>query len=335
MDFQKEGLGMKKLYAIGEALIDMTPMETGKGISEVSAFSPHVGGAPANVLGAYRKLGGDASLITQVGTDPFGDKIIDLLKEYGIEHDKVKRTDEACTSLAFVALKSDGSREFSFIRKPGADMLYKPEYIGPDWFSDGYALHFCSVDLGNFPMRDATEAAINAAGKKGLLISFDPNLRFNLWNSKEELYAAVRKFLGYADIVKISDEEIEFITGKNNIEDAAGELFGDYPDLSLIIYTEGKNGQRAYTRNNFARDTYSEKNAVDTTGAGDAFIGSFLYQLSEGNTGRDELAGLSSDKLRDMLHFSGMYAGKSVRKRGAIPSYPTKEEMELELRSRE
>lgn len=320
---------MKKLYAIGEALIDMTPMETGKGISKVDAFAPHVGGAPANVLGAYRKLGGDASLITQVGTDPFGDKIIDLLTEYGIEHDKVKRTDDACTSLAFVALKSDGSREFCFFRKPGADMLYKPEYISSDWFSDGYALHFCSVDLGDFPMRDATEKAINAALEKGLIISFDPNLRFNLWSSKSELYEAVRKFLGYADIVKISDEEIEFITGKSNAEAGASELFRDYPGLRLIVYTEGRDGQRAFTRGSSARDTYTEKRAVDTTGAGDAFIGSFLYQLSEKNIGREDLDRLSEETMKEMLRFSGMYAGKSVRKRGAIPSYPTRAEMDL------
>lgn len=321
---------MKRLYAIGEALIDMTPTETGKGIAEVSAFSPHVGGAPANVLGAYRRLGGDASLITQVGDDPFGDKIVNLLEEYAIDHSKVLRTDAANTALAFVALKEDGGREFSFYRKPGADMLYDPSNVKEDWFDDGFALHFCSVDLGEFPMREATRKAIEIAQKKGLLISFDPNLRFNLWKSAEDLHEAVLTFLSYADLVKISDEELAFITGHEDVPAAMDRLFERYTNLKLVVYTEGKNGQRAFTRKVSARDTYTEKHAVDTTGAGDAFIGSFLYQISEKGLGRDDLAGLSEETLEAMLHFSGRYAGKSVTRAGAIPSYPTADEMKEE-----
>lgn len=319
---------MKRLYAIGEALIDMTPTETGCGISEVNSFSPHVGGAPANVLGAYRKLGGEASLITQVGDDPFGDKIVNLLEEYGIDHSKVLRTEEANTSLAFVALKEDGGREFSFYRKPGADMLYDPANIGEDWFEDGFGLHFCSVDLGDFPMREATRRAILIAKQKGLLISFDPNLRFNLWKSPEDLHEAVLSFLTYADLVKISDEELSFITGKEDVPAAMDWLFERYSDLKLIVYTEGKNGQRAFTRKVRARDTYTESHAVDTTGAGDAFIGSFLYQLSDRCLTAGELSELSEETLNAMLHFSGRYAGKSVTRAGAIPSYPTAEEMQ-------
>lgn len=325
---------MKRLYAIGEALIDMTPGETGKGIAEVSGFEPHVGGAPANVLGAYRALGGPASLITQIGADPFGDKILDLLREYDIDDSCVLRTDRANTSLAFVALKENGDREFSFYRKPGADMLYAPENVQKTWFDDGFALHFCSVDLGDFPMKDATARAIGIASEKGLLISFDPNLRLNLWDSSAALKAAVLEFLPAADIVKISDEELLFITDLTDPDAAAEKLFAQYPHLQLIVYTEGKNGQRAYTRSASAADRHVSAHAVDTTGAGDAFIGSFLYQLAAAGIRRETLPDLTAADLAEMLAFSGIYAGESVQHPGAIQSYPKQEEFREILSTR-
>ena len=173
----------KKLIAIGEALIDFIPDKTGCKFSEVTAFSPKVGGAPANVCGAFTKLGGSSALITQVGDDPFGHKIADELAFYGIDTSTVSFTDKASTALAFVSLENDGNRTFSFYRKPSADMLLAPEQLKGEWFENGYALHFCSVSLGDFPMKDAHLRAIELARKKEMLISFDPNLRFPLWNA--------------------------------------------------------------------------------------------------------------------------------------------------------
>ncbi|MCR4781498.1 MAG: carbohydrate kinase [Lachnospiraceae bacterium] len=319
---------MKRLYAIGEALIDFTPVETGKGISEVKGFEPHVGGAPANVLGAYKILGGESSMITKLGEDPFGDKIENLFKEYGIGTEHVLRTEEANTSLAFVALKEEGNREFSFYRKPGADMLLSEDEIDGDWFNDAFALHFCSVSLGNYPMREAHVKAIKAAKERNVLISFDPNLRFNLWESEDALKKAVLNFLPCVDILKISDEELEFITGETDVEKAAKILFSDYANLKLFIFTAGKDGQRAFTRNTSAIDKAIKVDAVDTTGAGDAFIGSFLYQLGEKELTPDNISDLRKEELKEMLNFSGRYAGMSVLKAGGIQSYPTKEEVE-------
>lgn len=145
----------KKLYAIGEALIDFIPQESGRPMKDVLGFCPKVGGAPANVCGAFTRLGGKSEMITQLGDDPFGDKIEEALEENGIGTSHVLRTKEANTSLAFVALKEDGNREFSFYRKPGADMLFSKEKVEADWFKDAYALHFCSVSLGDFPMKEA------------------------------------------------------------------------------------------------------------------------------------------------------------------------------------
>ena len=210
----------KKIIAIGEALIDFIPESAGGAIKDVKAFLPAVGGAPANVCGSFTKLGGKSEMITQLGMDGFGDKILDAFKEAGIGSSYVKRTDTANTSLAFVALKEDGNREFSFYRNPGADMLFRAEDVQKEWFEDAYALHFCSVSLGDFPMKEAHCIAIQYALENGAIISFDPNLRPALWKDSAEMIATVKEFIPLADIVKISDEELEAITGETSIEAA-------------------------------------------------------------------------------------------------------------------
>ena len=227
---------MKQLLAIGEALIDFIPGESEKALKEVGSFALAVGGAPANVCGAFARLGGATEIITQLGADPFGDKIVDEFRQYGIGVSHVLRTQKANTSLAFVALKADGNREFSFYRKPGADMLFDPANVKPEWFSDAFALHFCSVSLGNFPMKEAHVKAIACAQEAGALISFDPNIRFPLWDDHQKLYDAIWEFLPQAHILKISDEELAFITGCNTIEAALPKLFTG--NVRLVIYTQ-------------------------------------------------------------------------------------------------
>jgi fructokinase len=320
---------MKKLVAIGEALIDFIPVQNGCAIKEVEEFKPAVGGAPANVCGAFTRLGGESALITQLGNDPFGDKIVDEFASHGIDCSYIRRTDEANTSLAFVALEKDGNREFSFYRKPGADMLLEAKHVKKEWFSDAYAHHFCSVSLGDFPMKEAHRQAISYAKEAGALISFDPNIRLPLWESEEALRKTILDFLPCADIVKISDEELEFITGKTTIKEAADLLFAG--DTKLVIYTKGSQGSECYTKNAFAGAASKKVKAVDTTGAGDAFIGSFLYQLYENKITSSNLGELKPEQMEKFLAFSNAYCGKSVQKRGAIASYPTKAEMNGEL----
>lgn len=312
--------------AIGEALIDFIPAESGKPLKEVHAFTPAVGGAPANVCGAFCRLGGKAELVTQLGADPFGDKIEEELKRYGIGTEHVLRTEAANTSLAFVALKENGNREFSFYRKPGADMLFDAAEIRPEWFKDAYALHFCSVSLGDFPMKEAHRRAISYASEAGALISFDPNLRPALWEDAGRLREAVLEFLPLAHILKISDEELEFITGKKTMEEARKQLFTGA--VQLVIYTRGADGAECYTQNASAAADGCRVRAFDTTGAGDAFIGSFLYQLYADGIGAAELSQLGERQMERYLAFSNTYCAKSVLKAGAIASYPSKEEME-------
>ena len=316
---------MKKLISIGEALIDFIPMDVGRRIAEVSGFRPAVGGAPANVCGAFVKLGGQAEMITQLGTDPFGDKIAEEFALYGIGSSYVKRTQKANTALAFVALKEDGNREFSFYRKPSADMLMNPEDVQKTWFENGFALHFCSVSLGDYPMKEAHKRAIEYALESEMLISFDPNLRRPLWSDDEALYRTVHEFIPSAHILKISDEELEFLTGKTSIQEAKDQLF--VGNVKLIIYTKGADGAECYTKSAGAAAESEKVKAVDTTGAGDAFIGAFLYKLYENGVNVQNISELTEEQMTEYLAFANKFSGYSVQKPGAIASYPTKNDM--------
>lgn len=308
------------LLAIGEALIDFIPDKTGCDFQDVSAFAPCVGGAPANVCGAFSKLGGRTKMITQLGNDPFGHKIVQELNQYGIDTSCISYTDYANTALAFVSLGSDGNRTFSFYRKPSADMLMTAEQIEKEWFQDAFALHFCSVSLGDFPMRDAHEKAIQYAKGSGAIISFDPNLRFPLWEDKKALKSAVEYFVTFADIVKISDEELEFITGMAEIEKALPWFFDK--GVKLIIYTCGAQGAYAFTKKERAYSKGRKVNAIDTTGAGDGFIGSFLWNLYKKEVTCNKLDNISKEVLKECLDFSNEFCAVSVQNSRAICSYP-------------
>ena len=234
------------LFSIGEALIDMIPSRVGCSFDEVPSFSPRTGGAPANVCAAFARLGGKSAFLSQLGDDPFGHKIARELEACGIDLSHLAFTDKANTALAFVSLEEDGSRTFSFYRKPSADLLYSPEQIDPAWFADAFALHYCSVSLVDSPMRYAHLAAIAAAREAGAIVSFDPNLRFPLWPDRDMLRGTVLQFLPLSNILKISDEELEFLTGTADIESALPQLL--VGDVQLVLYTCGSSGAHAYTR---------------------------------------------------------------------------------------
>ena len=315
---------MKKLLAIGEALIDMIPSNTGR-IMDVNNFTPKVGGAPLNVYGAYTKLGGSSNIITMLGKDPFGDKIVNELIGFGINTDYVKRTNAANTSLAFVALDENANREFSFYRNMGADMLMSEDDVDKNWFMDAYALHFCSVSLGDFPMRRAHNKAIKYAKENGLIVSFDPNVRLPLFDDHEYLKNVIHEYIQYADILKISDEEVEFIFGNKDIEENLDYLFDQ--GVKLLVYTSGKDGAVAYTKNVVAHSKGIKVNAVDTTGAGDGFIGCLLYQMAKENVDLEQINILTEEQLKTYLDLSNKFCSISVKKEGAIASYPTMEEL--------
>ena len=311
----------KALIAIGEALIDFIPDRHGCNFSDVSAFSPKLGGAPANVCGAFSRLGGRSRLLTQLGNDPFGHKIFNELGGYGIDTSCIKFTDNANTALAFVSLGADGNRTFSFYRNPSADMLYAPDNVRSEYFEDAFALHFCSVSLGDFPMKEAHRCAVSEMRRHGGIVSFDPNLRPQLWKSYDSMINTVLEFIPDADIIKLSDEELFPITGEKNIEKALPVLFTG--NVKLVVYTCGKDGAHAFLRNGIsAFSTAGNVKAVDTTGAGDGFIGSFLWKLHQLGVSSGNITNINENELKACLAFSNEFCSRSVQKSGAIDSYP-------------
>ena len=313
------------LAAIGEALIDLIPDKSGCAFGDVTAFAPKVGGAPANVCAAFARLGGKSRLLTQLGDDPFGHKIIDELYDAGVDTGCITLTDKANTALAFVSLGENGDRTFSFYRKPSADMLCSPENVREEYFDEVFALHFCSVSIGDFPMKQAHKRAVGIMKRRGGIVSFDPNLRFNLWESREALKNAVREFIPTADIVKLSEDELEFVTGCKDMESAAEMLFGQ--GVKLFLYTCGSGGAYAFTAAARAFAPARKVRALDTTGAGDGFTGAFLYRLHEEGVTPETLDGISEQALTDCLAFANAFCAVSVIKKGAIASYPTRDEM--------
>lgn len=309
----------KTLFAIGEALIDFIPNEVGCSFNEVKAFSPKIGGAPANVLGAFSKLGGSTQLITQLGDDPFGIKIYDNLNQYHIGTKHILFTKKANTALAFVSLDTSGQRTFSFYRNPSSDMLYDGSNLNNQVFQDIFALHFCSVSLGLFPMKASHKTAINYARENNGIISFDVNLRFQLWDDLNLLKDTIEEFLDYADIVKVSDDELSFVCDTTDIFTASIKLL---KKAKLVIITCGNKGTYAFTKLFKVYQPVKKIKAVDTTGAGDGFIGAVLYLLMEYGYTKDNLDDLSKDTLDIIIKKANDYATNSVLKKGAIESYP-------------
>jgi fructokinase len=314
------------LAAVGEALIDFIPDKSGCEFDEVTAFSPKVGGAPANVCAAFSRLGGSSRMLTQLGDDPFGHKIIGELKKAGVDTSCISLTDKANTALAFVSLGENGDRTFSFYRKPSADMLYSADSVKEEYFDGVFALHFCSVSIGDFPMKEAHKRAIEIMHRRGGIVSFDPNLRFNLWNSREALRAAVREFIPLSDIVKLSEDELEFVTGASDPEQSAARLFEH--GVNLVLITMGSKGAYAFTKTAQGFSPAKPVKAVDTTGAGDGFTGAFLWKLGQKGTGKAELEEIPMAYLCECLDFANQFCALSVQKKGAIASYPTLDEMQ-------
>jgi fructokinase len=317
---------MGKLFSIGEVLIDFIPLQKGVALKDVLAFERAPGGAPANVAAAVAKYGQEAAMISKLGKDAFGDFLIEKLVEAGVETDKIYRTGEANTALAFVSLKENGERDFSFYRNPSADLLLSEEEVESTWFQAGDILHFCSVDLVESPMKQAHKKAIAAVSAAGGLISFDPNVRLPLWEDPEDCRNAILELLPSADIIKVSDEELEFITGIKEESEAIQSLF--VGNVKVVVYTKGAAGAESILRNQKFESSGYAVEAVDTTGAGDAFIGGFLYQLLELNANPENIEGVLRDHQSSILQFANASGALTTTGKGAISALPSKREVE-------
>lgn len=323
---------MQRLFAIGEVLIDFIPQQKGKALKDVVSFERAPGGAPANVAAAVAKLGGTSYLISKLGEDAFGDFLIEQLLEAGVNVDKVLRTSEVNTGLAFVSLREDGERDFSFYRNPSSDLLLTEDEVDDSWFQEGDILHFCSVDLVESPMKHAHRKAIASMKGKGGLISFDPNVRLPLWNSKEACRKTILEFIPLAHLVKISDEELSFITGIEQEEEAIQSLF--VGDVQTVVYTKGPDGASVYTKHAAYHLGGYKVNVQDTTGAGDAWIGGFLYQLLEKEITLHTMEQGLQAHANEILAFANASGAITTTGKGAISSLPMKEEIRAFMKER-
>ncbi len=313
-------INMHQLIAIGEALIDFTALERGD-LSSVSHFERNAGGAPANVAVCVARLGGRAALLSKLGRDAFGDHLVAVLAENNVDVSYILRTDRANTALAFVALDEKGERSFSFYRNPSADMLLSADEIPERLFQSGDILHFCSVDLIDAPVRDAHRRAIEYADKSGVMISFDPNLRPNLWETEEKMLAAVRGFLPCCHLLKVSEEELLSISGERTEHAALNAVFRG--KVMAVLISRGSRGASIALRDGTLLSVPGERvDQIDSTGAGDVFIGTFLFQLLADRVTVGSLCG-RAEALRRYLRYANHAAAISVTRRGAIASMPT------------
>ncbi len=311
---------MSKLFTIGELLIDFTPTEQHGSLANIEHFTKHAGGAPANVAAVCAKLGQQAALLTQVGQDAFGDFLIKTLQQTGVDTQYIRQTTDGETSLAFVSLNGHGERDFQFYRRHAADLLYKQDYLPLQLLTAQDIVHFCSVNLVESPMKQAHLAFIEQAHQAGSLVSFDPNVRLPLWQDETACRATILAFLPKAHIVKLSEEELLFLTALEEEQAAVQALFQGH--VAVIIITHGAAGATLYTKKLHVKAPAKEVQTVDTTGAGDAFIGAVLSKFLQHQLAVADVETYCEQHAMSLLTFANRYAGISTTKHGAIPSYP-------------
>ncbi|KAG6779100.1 hypothetical protein D5086_008450 [Populus alba] len=308
------------VVCFGEMLIDFVPTISGLSLSDAPAFKKAPGGAPANVAVGIARLGGSSAFIGKVGEDEFGYMLAEILKENNVNNEGMRFDPGARTALAFVTLRSDGEREFMFYRNPSADMLLQEAELDVDLIRKAKIFHYGSISLITEPCKSAHIAAAKVAKDAGVVLSYDPNLRLPLWPSAESAREGILSIWDTADIIKISEEEISFLTkGEDPYDDAVVQkLF--HPNLKLLLVTEGPEGCRYYTKEFSGRVKGLKVDAVDTTGAGDAFVAGILSQLA-----KDLSLLQNEDRLREALKFANACGALTVKERGAIPALPTRE----------
>jgi fructokinase len=308
---------MFDLIALGELLIDFTP----SGMSEAGnhRFEQNPGGAPANVLAAMAKLGKKGAFIGMVGNDQFGSFLKDILTKNGIDITGLKFSKNVNTTLAFVHLDSSGDRSFSFYRNPGADMMLSPADLDYDLIKNSKIFHFGSISMTDEPSRSATLAAIKFAKENGLLISYDPNYRPPLWKGWEQAKINIKSVLSFTDVLKVSESELELITGTSDLVKGSVILYD--LGISVILVTLGLQGCfYRYSGGTGRVDTYDVK-VVDTTGAGDAFLGGVLYWFSE--LSFKEICQLNKDGFENIIDFANATGALTTTKKGAIQALPS------------
>ena len=313
---------MKKydVTALGELLIDFT--YTGTSDQGNSLLEANPGGAPCNVLAMLNQCGRTTNFIGKVGKDQFGDLLRDTLADLKIGMDGLCFDEEVNTTLAFVKTFENGDRDFAFYRNPGADMMLTETQVEDEQVKNSHIFHFGTLSMTAEGVCRATEKAVNAAKEAGVLISFDPNLRIPLWKDLQTAKEKMEYGLSKADVCKISEEEVEFLTGEKEIEKGAQILRDRFP-VKLLLVTAGAKGSYAFYKDMIVyQPSFKLGGTIETTGAGDTFCGSILHNLLERNINE-----LTEDDLKQMLIFANAAAYLVTTKKGAIRSMPTIDEV--------
>ena len=302
--------------ALGELLIDFT--DSGLSESGNPLLEANPGGAPCNVLAMLAKLGKRCAFIGKVGQDAFGKMLKDTLEEAKIDTAGLRFDPEVHTTLAFVHTLAGGERDFSFYRDPGADMLLSVQDLDEDVICSCEIFHFGTLSLTDPICREATQRAVTLAKASGAILSFDPNLREPLWNSLEEAREQIAWGLSVCDLLKISDNELEFMTGEREFDLAAAALRRQYPNIRLLNVTAGGDGSICYYGSSrVSVPVFFVADVLEKTGAGDTFCACILnYILEHG------LNGLSEEQLCEMLTFANAAAAQIIRRKGALKAMP-------------
>ena len=306
--------------ALGELLIDFT--ESGTSTQGNPVLEANPGGAPCNVLAMLEKLGKKAAFIGKVGNDMFGTQLKNAVEEVNIDTRNLVIDKEVHTTLAFVHTYPDGDRDFSFYRNPGADMMLTRDEVQEDLIRDSRIFHFGTLSSTHESVREATRYALDVAKEAGCIVSFDPNLRPPLWKSLEDARAEIEYGLGKCDILKISDNEVEFLFDTTDYDKGAALIEEKY-HIPLVLITLGKDGSRAYYRGRKVEAApFLQENTIETTGAGDTFCASTLnYVLEHG------LGDLSDENLKELLTFANAAASLITTKKGALRVMPARDEV--------
>ncbi len=312
---------MFDVVAMGELLIDFTP--SGLSTSGNQLFEQNPGGAPANVLASMAKLNKKCAFIGMVGHDQFGVFLKDVLQDIGIDIRGLRQSKEYHTTLAFVHLTSDGDRSFSFYRNPGADMMLRPEDLDFEVIGQAKIFHFGSISLTSEPARSATLAAVKFAKAQGKLVSYDPNYRPLLWPCKEQAVEMMKSGLEYTDILKISENELELLTGTTDLARGSALLYK--MGISVVLVTLGSEGCYYSYQGGSGKIPAFHVDTIDTTGAGDAFLGGVLYWFSQFNL--LEIQKLDLDEFIKIITFANAVGGLTTTQKGAIPALPSLKEI--------
>lgn len=308
------------VVALGELLIDFT--ENGESAQGNPIFEANPGGAPCNVLAMLSKLGHRTAFIGKVGNDFFGEQLKEAIEEVGIDSDNLCMDEEIHTTLALVHTYPGGDRDFSFYRNPGADMMLREDEVSEELVANTKIFHFGTLSMTHEGVRNATKRAIDIAKKNGAIISFDPNLRPPLWASLEDAREQVLYGLEHCDILKISDNEIQWLTGKEDYTEGV-EWIKERYQIQLILVSMGKEGSRAYYEGKIVEaKPFIQKNTIETTGAGDTFCACVLHYICH-----EGLKNLSEKNLQEMLLFANAAASIITTKKGALRVMPEFEEI--------